>query len=398
MVTESTRFSSATCARQTFHIFITSQATECWNVHYFTNRISSDNFRKKIRHAGGFVIVIESAARRARLGADVESETKRLRRRVTKFLLSAAREITWKLYCPWIFHFFICSVSDTRAEVQSSVTAIVRFECVGDTVPFTNISDTFRTECAGWSIMGFKPLITAFLCRMPLSNSHNDILATTLRRWCLPGDNVRRESSVAGAIQGMCVVERARRLPGACATSPLATRFLRESARPRASSARNNLHNAYRRPGFYFRCGNHWNWILWCTGSITVIRVESQSRAVSGARCDRRDGAAGRGRRASGARAAAPLSVAPHWKVKVSGAGRGGTFLPLSLLWFILRAASRSLPATPAALLPARGHHVPPRRGAAAQRDVGCSHQRQTRFHCDLKVHAATVRGTWSVR
>lgn len=124
------------CPSRTFHLFITNYANKCWNVHYFTNQISSsNNFRKKIRHAGGFVIVIESAARRARLGADVESETERLRRRVTKFLLSAAREITWKLYCPWIFHFFICSVSDTRAEVQSSVTPIVRFECVGDTSP-----------------------------------------------------------------------------------------------------------------------------------------------------------------------------------------------------------------------------------------------------------------------
>lgn len=95
--------------------------------------LRSINFRKKIRHAEGFVIAIESASLAPRLGRgsaiDVESETERLRRRVTKFLLSAAREITWKLYCPWIFHFFICRVSDTRAEVQSAVTPIVRL-CV----------------------------------------------------------------------------------------------------------------------------------------------------------------------------------------------------------------------------------------------------------------------------
>lgn len=179
---------------------------KCWNVHYFTNQISSsDNFRKKIRHAGGFVIVIESAARRARLGADVESETERLRRRVTKFLLSAAREITWKLYCPWIFHFFICSVSDTRAEVQSAVTPIVRFECVGDTRSPSLRSPTLGTARAGSEIMLPQPLITAFLCKISLSNSHKYVLGTSTRQRFLPGDNVRRESSVAWAVQGTCV-------------------------------------------------------------------------------------------------------------------------------------------------------------------------------------------------
>lgn len=151
----------------------------------------------------------------------------------------------------------------------------------------------------------------------------------------------------------MCVQERTRRFPGACATSLVATRFLRESARPHTSSARNLLHNAYRRPGFYFRHGNHSNWIV-CDalcGCITVIRAQSQARAVSvgSAVC----GSARRrcGPRAPGewrARSAKPQSVAPHWKVKVSGAGRGTTFLPLSLPWFILHEASRSLPAIPA--------------------------------------------------
>lgn len=120
----------------------------------------------------------------------------------------------------------------------------------------------------------------------------------------------------------------------ACATSPLATRFLRESARPRASSARNKLHNAYRRPGFDFRlcitqtesCVMHCV-VLHCNPGVTGAGVpRSAFWYTARRRC---------GPRAPGewrARSTAPRSVAPHSKVKVSGEGRGGTFLPLSLL------------------------------------------------------------------
>lgn len=210
-----------------------------------------------------------------------------------------------------------------------------------------------------------RTLITAFPCRLTLSNWHNGTLTTSIR-WCiLPRDNVRRESSVAGAIQGMCVVERAQRLPGACATSPLATRFLRESARPRASSARNNLHNAYRRPGFYFRRGNHWNWILWCTDSITVIRAESQSRTVLGARCSARRRC---GPRAPGewrARCGAALGCATlESKSERRGARRhiSPTFAAVIHSSFGVKVASRKSRATRSALLPFRS-----RSAAAAQ-------------------------------
>lgn len=219
----------------------------------------------------------------------------------------------------------------------------------------------------------FATLITAFLYRMSLSNSHNDILATSIYRWCLPGDNDRRESSVAGAIQGMCVVERAfasrhlRHFP-ACDTLPAgeceaAREFRAQQLAQRLSATRFLLS-----PRESLKLNPVMHWEYHCNpGRVTV------AGGVGSAVSIRRDGAAGRGRRASGARAPAPLLVAPHWKVKVSGAGRGGSFLPLSLApWFIPRLASRSLPATPATRS-SRSDHVPrpPRAGGAApRRDV----------------------------
>lgn len=165
----------------------------------------------------------------------------------------------------------------------------------------------------------------------------------------LPRGDVGREVCVCGALQGVGA-QGARRLPGACATSTLATRFLR--VRGRASSARGGVaqrlsatrfglspRHTQLNPGL-----GHFSTVIraqfgrgrgWATGkSFAGERVVSARR-----RC---------GPRAPGEwRAPAPPLVAPRWKVKVSG-GRGARWHISPTFAAVIHVASRSLPATPA--------------------------------------------------
>lgn len=264
---------------------------------------------------------LSEAQRGSARPADVESETERLRSRVTKFLLSAAREITWKLYCPWIFHFFICYF---RHPSRSSVSgdANCTYAC-SNLVPFTlvYIADeklhvTFLLRFLGW-----------------VENAHRE------------GPLVE-EGAVSAGQSRVCAAHaasrrRLRHFP-ACDTLPAgeceaAREFRAQRVAQRLSVTRFRLS-----PRLSLKLNPAWCTVVHCNPGRWCGAWWFE-RGV------RRGGAAGRGRRASGARSAAAPSVAPHWKVKVSGAGRGGTFLPLSLPWFIprVKVASR----TPARVL-----------------------------------------------
>lgn len=93
----------------------------------------------------------------------------------------------------------------------------------------------------------------------------------------------------------------------------------------------------------------HFNWIQGWEHFSTVIRAQSQARArvVRG----RARGVSARrrcGPRAPGEwRAPAPPSVAPRWKVKVSG-GRGARWHISPTFAAVIHDVPRSLPATPA--------------------------------------------------
>lgn len=138
------------------------------------------------------------------------------------------------------------------------------------------------------------------------------------------------------AILGACIQERAavsrrlRHFP-TCDTLPAgeceaAREFRAQLVAQRLSATRFRLSSRVSlklNPAMHYCC-------------VTVILAELVARAafdrdgsLFGVSARRRCGP-----RAPGewrARSTAPLSVAPHSKVKVSGEGRGGTFLPLSL-------------------------------------------------------------------